>query len=50
MKWPPLNPMLNLFENQWSIVKMKIYEGGKQYNCKIDLWEAIRTTMSETEV
>ena len=28
---------------------MKLYEGSKQYNCKADLWEAIKTTMSETE-
>ena len=26
---------------------MKLYEGGKQYNSKTDLWEAIKTTMSE---
>ena len=28
---------------------MKLYEGGKQYNSKADLWEAIKTTMSEIE-
>ena len=38
-----------LLENQLSIVKMKLYEGDKQYNIKADLWEAIKTTMSEIE-
>ena len=28
---------------------MKLYEGGKQYNCKANLWKAIKTTISETE-
>ena len=28
---------------------MKLYEGGKQYNSKADLWEAIKTTLSEIE-
>ena len=30
-------------------MKIKIYEGGKQYNTKVNLWEAIKTTMLETE-
>ena len=28
---------------------MEIYEGGKQYNSKVDRWEAIKTSMLETE-
>ena len=28
---------------------MKLYEGGKQYNSKADLWEAIKIIMLETE-
>ena len=36
-------------ENLQSIVKMRLYEGGKQCNSKADLWEAIKTTMSEIE-
>ena len=46
MEWPPSRTDLNPIENQWSIVKMKLYEGSKQYNSKADLWEV---TMSETE-
>ena len=49
MKWLPSSPDLNLIKNLWSMVKMKLYEGGKQYNNKADLWEAIKTTMSEIE-
>ena len=33
-----------------SIVKMELYENGRQYNNKADLWEVIKTTMSETEL
>ena len=39
-------------ESDWkSIVSLKdeIYEGGKQYNSKADIWEANKTTMSKTE-
>ena len=36
-------------KNLWSIVKLKLYSGGKQYNSKVDLWEAIKTTMFEIE-
>ena len=28
---------------------MILYESGKQYNSKADLWEAIKITTSETE-
>ena len=28
---------------------MKLYEGGKQYNSKTNLWKAIKTNMTEIE-
>lgn len=37
MEWLPSSPDLNLIKNQWSIVKMQLYEGGKQCNRKTDL-------------
>ena len=40
---------LNLTENLWSIVKRKLYENGKQYNSKTDLWKAIKSNMSKIE-
>ena len=43
------NPDLNPIKNLWSLVKMNLCEGGKKYNSKADLWEAIKTTMSEIE-
>ena len=46
---PPSSPDLNPTENLWSIVNMKLYEGGKQYDSKVDLWKAIMKTMSEIE-
>ena len=36
-KWPPSSPDQNLIKNLWSVVKMELYEGGKQYNSKADL-------------
>ena len=49
MEWPQSSPELNPIKNLWSVVKMKIYEGNKQYNLKVHLWEAIKTTMSGNE-
>ena len=48
MELPSSSP-LNLIKNLWAIVKMKLYESGKQYNSKADLREAIKTNTSETE-
>ena len=45
MEWPSSSPELNPIENLCSIVKMKLYEGGKQYNSIADQWEAIKATM-----
>ena len=49
MKWPPSNHDLNPIENLQLIVKVKLYESGKQYNSNVILQEAIKTTMSEIE-
>ncbi|CAI9725045.1 Hypothetical predicted protein [Octopus vulgaris] len=35
MEWPPSSPDLNPIEN--------LYEGGKQYNSKVELWDAIQS-------
>ena len=49
MKWPPSSPDVNLIENLWSIMKMKLYDSGKLYNSKADLSEAIKTMILEIE-
>ena len=46
---PSLSPDLNPIKNLWSIVKIKLYKGGKEYNSKAELWKVIKTTMSEME-
>ena len=46
MTWPPQSPDLNPIENLWSIVKRKVYPGGKQYKSKDDLWQAIQSACS----
>ena len=47
MEWPPSNSDLHPIENLWSIGKMVLYESSKQYNTKANLWEAIKTMISE---
>ena len=45
MEWSPSSPNQIPIKNPWSIVKMRLYDGGKQYNSKANLREAIKTTM-----
>ena len=47
MEWPPSSPDLNLIENLWSIVKIKLYRGEKHYNSKAYLEYEIKIIISE---
>ena len=47
---PPLSHNLSLNKNLWSVVKIRLYEGGKQYKSTADIWEAIKTTIEPAEV
>lgn len=49
MEWPPSCSDVNPIKNIWSNVKIKLYECGKQYDSKPEIWEAIKSTMSKTE-
>ena len=49
MEWLPSSPELNSIKNLWSIMKMKLYKGGKQYNSKVDIWNAMKTFIEEIE-
>ena len=41
MKWPPQSPDINPIENLWSILKRRIYENGRQFSSKNELWSSI---------
>ena len=47
MNWPPQSPDLSPIENLWSIMKRKVYENGRQFVSKNDLWEAIKETSAQ---
>ena len=43
MEWSTTSPDLNPIENLCSDMKMELCDGGKQYNCKADQSEVIKT-------
>ena len=47
MVWPPSSPDLNPIENLWSIIKQKIYVGGRQFTSKQVLLEAIMASCKD---
>ena len=49
MVWPQSSPDLKPIENLWSILKQKIFEGGRQFASKQQLWEAILTSCKEIQ-
>ena len=46
MVWPACSPDLNPIENFWGILKQAIYQEGKQYSSKDDLWNKIKAAAS----
>lgn len=49
LEWPPYSPDLNIMENVWGLLSRKVYEGGRQFDCKETLVAAIKlawTTIS----
>lgn len=50
MKWSLVSTVINPIQNLGSIIKRCIYENGKQYLRKKDLWEAIQTASGNVEV
>jgi transposase len=49
MDWPPQSPDLSPIENYWSILKQKVYENGRQFSSKDQLWKAILDAKEEIE-
>ena len=42
MKWPANSSDLNPIENLWSVLKRRIYQDGRQFKTKNELWEEIQ--------
>ena len=49
MFWPPNSPDLNPIENFWSVLKQKLYQNGKKYKSKNELWENITKITSKMD-
>ena len=49
MDWLPQSPHLSPNENLWSIIKRKVYENGRQFGSKKDLWEAIKDVYTKIQ-
>ena len=41
MNWPVNSPGLNPIKNLWSILKLRVYENGRQFRSNDDLWQEI---------
>lgn len=41
MKWPACSPDINPIENMWSVLKRRVYQGGRQFSTKSELWDAV---------
>lgn len=50
LPWPPYSPDLNIVENVWGWLSRRVYEGGKQYDNKNDLIEAIKRAWNQIPI
>ena len=49
LPWPSRSPDLNPIENVWGLLSRAVYRQGRQFNCKADLKNAIRTEWSKLD-
>jgi len=49
MVWPPNSPDLNPIENMWAMIKLKVYEHGRQFLGTSDLWKSIQDAAASIE-
>lgn len=47
LDWPPYSPDLNIIENVWGWLSRKVYEGGRQFDDKQSLIEAIKDAWNQ---
>ena len=49
MTWPPSSPHLNPIKNYWRVFKELLYNDGKQYRNKNELWNGICDTFAKMD-
>lgn len=50
LSWPACSPDLNIIENVWGWLVKRIYEGGRQFDSRASLIEAIEVAWQQLEV
>ena len=49
LSWPACSPDLNPIENAWAKLSRLVYKGGRQFNSKSELEDAIRTSWNNLD-
>ena len=50
LSWPAKSPDLNPIENLWGILSRKVYDNGKEYDDKAQVWTAIKDCWKDISI